>query len=389
MAPSKPSAADAKEGKAPRKRTAKPVKKSPTEAWLEQDAAAAGPKKVPSDEEDTVDVDDVTEMLTDTVEGKPAATSKSSVARGPTKKRKKKAIFHVEDWNNMMFEALVYRAEHGDLNAGAKDEDHENLFGWMQEQRKQFKLYQDDPSSSTLTQDQVNVLDSLHFHWHTRGEEHWNRMYLSLKQFQEENGHCLVSRSKGKDKLGDFVTDQRRQYKLLMEGKPSRMTHSRKALLDELGFVWQLRQRTGWDDRYNELVQFKEQYGDTMVPQLYSANKALGKWVAKQREQHRLLHAGKHSFLTPDRLQQLNEIGFVWHVQGPGRPGRHTSLAMGEPAASGLSAVPPPAAEAEAPKAEEPPERVLVSVPAVEAEAPKAETPKAEAPKAEESEAAV
>ena len=44
--------------------------------------------------------------------------------------------------------------------------------------------------------------------------------------------------------------------------------------------------------------------------------------MAKQREQYRLLQQGKHSFLTPDRLQALNEIGFVWHVQGPGRPGR-------------------------------------------------------------------
>lgn len=369
MSPSKPEAEDENEGKASRKRVAAKTANS-ADALIEEAAAAAGPEKLSSDDEDTIDDDEedddvLTEMLTDTVEGKLAATSKISVTRGPTKKRSKKTVFRVEDWNNMMFKALVYRAEHGDINAGAKDEDHKEVFGWMQEQRKQFKLFQEDPSSSTMTEDQVKVLDSLQFHWHTRGEEHWNRMYLLLKQFQEENGHCLVPRTQAKDKLGEFVTEQRRQYKLFKEGKPSRMTSKRKAILDELGFVWQLRQRTGWEDRFNELVQFKERYGDTMVPQLYPANKALGKWVAKQREQYKLLQAGKHSFLTPDRLHLLTEIGFVWHVQGPGRPGRHTRIEVEEPVVTGLSAIPPPesllvyasAAEAEPPKSEEAGER--------------------------------
>jgi hypothetical protein len=38
-------------------------------------------------------------------------------------------------------------------------------------------------------------------------------------------------------------------------------------------------------------------------------------WVAKQREQYRLMSNGKHSFLTPDRLEKLNDAGFVWSVR--------------------------------------------------------------------------
>ena len=38
--------------------------------------------------------------------------------------------------------------------------------------------------------------------------------------------------------------------------------------------------------------------------------------VAKQREQYKLLMKGEHSFLTPDRKQQLEEIGFVWSMKG-------------------------------------------------------------------------
>jgi Helicase associated domain len=48
----------------------------------------------------------------------------------------------------------------------------------------------------------------------------------------------------------------------------------------------------------------------------YAANRALGKWVAKQREQYRAHKKGDHSFLTPDRLEQLNSVGFVWSMKG-------------------------------------------------------------------------
>jgi uncharacterized membrane protein YgaE (UPF0421/DUF939 family) len=41
----------------------------------------------------------------------------------------------------------------------------------------------------------------------------------------------------------------------------------------------------------------------------------LGKWVAKQREQYKLKLKGQHSFLTPYREEQLNQIGFSWHVR--------------------------------------------------------------------------
>jgi hypothetical protein len=243
---------------------AKAGEKSPSKKRAAAAAAAARPM-----DDDVVD-EAVAEILLEQTAGdsKPPAKKKS----------RKSGPVDPNDFDAMLFEALLYRAEKGDLHVGANDTDHDRLFAWMQEQRRQFKQFQEDPEQSTLTADQIKVLDSLQFHWHTRGEEHWNRQYENLKVFQAENGHCLVPRL-ARDKLGDFVTEQRRQYKLLREGKASRMTIKRKALLDELGFVWQVRQRTGWHDRYDELVKFREQYGDTIVPQQYEANRPLGKWV--------------------------------------------------------------------------------------------------------------
>ena len=55
------------------------------------------------------------------------------------------------------------------------------------------------------------------------------------------------------------------------------------------------------------------------VPQHYKANRALGKWVAKQREQYRLKKNGEHSFLTDYRIEKLEQCGFAWQV-------RHSTL---------------------------------------------------------------
>merc|ERR1712194_159249 len=115
---------------------------------------------------------------------------------------------------------------------------------------------------------------------------------------------------------GDWVTSQRQQYQEYTKGKPTPLTKQRKELLDEIGFQFRIRTRPEWMTKHDELLIYKEENGHTRVPQHYTPNKALGKWVAKQREQYKLYKKGKHSFLTPDRLEKLNTIGFVWSVRG-------------------------------------------------------------------------
>ena len=40
--------------------------------------------------------------------------------------------------------------------------------------------------------------------------------------------------------------------------------------------------------------------------------------MAKQREQYCYYQEGKHSFLSEERIDLLNSIGFVWRVKGKG-----------------------------------------------------------------------
>ena len=72
-----------------------------------------------------------------------------------------------------------------------------------------------------------------------RGERSWEDSYQLLCQYQRENGSCRVPHHYKADfRLGSWVAVQRKEYKLLVEGKPSRMTEERIHRLDSLGFEW-------------------------------------------------------------------------------------------------------------------------------------------------------
>jgi hypothetical protein len=84
-------------------------------------------------------------------------------------------------------------------------------------------------------------------------------------------------------------------------------------------------QHVKWKRRFEELERYKEVHGDCNVPsndhrdriaELYPDIKALSQWVATQRTQYRFLKQGKPTWLTRDRIQLLEGLGFVWSL-GP------------------------------------------------------------------------
>lgn len=219
------------------------------------------------------------------------------------------------NWNQKFFELMLYRAKHGDVHVQSTDDEHRDLYEWMTQQRKEFKRYSKNAEASLLNEDRIQVLSSVGFSFQDRKDENWFHQYNQLKNFHQKYGHVLVQRNSEFKGLGDWVVAQRTQHGLMLAGKESHMTPRRKALLDEIGFVWQIRKRPGWEARYEELVEFKSKHGHTKVPQNYPENKALGKWVALQRTEYTQLKDGKKSSLTRDRLEKLNAINFVWYAK--------------------------------------------------------------------------
>jgi hypothetical protein len=55
--------------------------------------------------------------------------------------------------------------------------------------------------------------------------------------------------------------------------------------LDAVGFDWGTSKTDSWSLRFEQLCEYKEQFGDCLVPtRRYAANPKLGLWVSKQRQ---------------------------------------------------------------------------------------------------------
>jgi len=224
-----------------------------------------------------------------------------------------------EMWNAMMYELVLYKSRNaGDANVRFDDNnprDH-GVYSWLQLQRKHYRLFSEN-KPSYITQERASVLETLGVQWNLRGDVFWDRMYETLQNYKMETGDTLVPRKYAKEKkIGEWVTDQRRQYKHKMSGKATLLSDERQRKLDDLGFVWSIRNRTDWNDRYQQLAEFKKESGNCAVPQMYSKNKALGKWVSKQREQYRFYLQDKPSFMSAERIDALNQLGFAWSIKG-------------------------------------------------------------------------
>jgi hypothetical protein len=66
-----------------------------------------------------------------------------------------------------------------------------------------------------------------------------------------------------------------------------------------------------WEDRFFELLVFVKTYGHTLVPKVYTKNKALGRFVAKMRNWSK----SEDPHLTPSRQKRLQAIDFSWDAK--------------------------------------------------------------------------
>ncbi|MDM8567017.1 Helicase associated domain protein [Candidatus Halobeggiatoa sp. HSG11] len=128
----------------------------------------------------------------------------------------------------------------------------------------------------------------------------WEVMFQQLVEFQEEYGHCNVPlRYEKNKKLANWVGVQRKANKNQI------ISEDRIRRLNEIGFVWNTLEAL-WEDNFAELLKYKQIYGNCNVPDRWSENLQLAKWVSHLRNNK------KNKELSEERIQRLNEIGFVW-----------------------------------------------------------------------------
>mmetsp|Transcript_17207 Transcript_17207/g.31795 ORF Transcript_17207/g.31795 Transcript_17207/m.31795 type:complete len:135 (+) Transcript_17207:1-405(+) len=132
-------------------------------------------------------------------------------------------------------------------------------------------------------------------------------MFNKLLAYKEEHNSTLVPAEHEQDPLlGTWVKEQRRKRNMYIS-KADLYKH-RIDLLDSIGFVWDPYE-TQWQEMFERLVKYKEEFGSTLVPRSYEADPELGLWVGTQRTDY------SQQTISEERIGMLESIGFVWKVR--------------------------------------------------------------------------
>jgi hypothetical protein len=201
-------------------------------------------------------------------------------------------------WNMRFRELEEYkRAHNGDCNGTNQ------LGRWVRNQRVA-------KAKNKLSAEREKTLNSIGFVWkvgYSRvgiTQTDWDTRLEQLVEYKQANGDCNVPQPDRKNlTLGRWVGKQREAKKKFI------LSEERERKLNSIGFVWNRSEKADcWDERFRQLLKYKQANGDCNVSQHQSQNIKLGRWVCKQRD------AKRKFLLSEERQQKLNSIGFVWNL---------------------------------------------------------------------------
>jgi hypothetical protein len=272
-------------------------------------------------------------------------------------------------WEGQLARLAAYKAAHGDYNVPNRWPEAPRLGNWVKTQRAgKKKMDRGDPRLG-MTAARVARLEALGFAWAPGPKagnaarfpnEAWETQLARLAAYKAEHGDCNVPKGWAEDpRLAGWVSTQRKRKKALDRGDPTaRMTASRAARLEALGFAWALsseqiskRMRAAstdeaaWEAQLARLAAYKAAHGDCSVPQGWAEAPRLASWVSNQRHLKRRLDRGEPSQgMAMERAARLTALGLVWDpsLEGP----RTCGWAAGSPTsgkASGSSTAASPA----------------------------------------------
>jgi superfamily II DNA or RNA helicase len=201
-----------------------------------------------------------------------------------------------ESWFECYGELISYKKAFGNCDVPKRMRERKKLANWVVQQRV-------SRNAGTLSQDKIALLDRLEFKWHPGGHR-WRANYLALREYKERVENCRVPQKwKENPVLARWVQEQRRRR------KANQLSDDRIQLLDELGFDW-TGDVSSWEQRFEQLREYKERFGNTRVPVHWTENPKLGGWVTAQRYRKR------SNRLNSRYEKRLTELGFDWELEG-------------------------------------------------------------------------
>ncbi len=204
---------------------------------------------------------------------------------------------HEDKWTEG-FEALqAFKAAYGHCDVVEDPSINKKLLNWSKIQRVHIL-------KGTITPERKLLLDEIGFNRDSKINKRWSESYDQLVEYHSVHGDAdIPSKWKENPKLASWVSAQRQRR------KRNQIADEEIRLLDLLGFTWKSREVGTWEDRLEEIKDFKAQNGHCDVPVNYPANPKLGRFVNSMRTQK------SRGVLSEKRIRLLEQTGFKWNAQ--------------------------------------------------------------------------
>ncbi len=206
-------------------------------------------------------------------------------------------------WDHYFAAASLYYAEHGDLKVPLryKTPGGLSLGDWVQTQRQ---IRKGKRAFGTLTQQQIERLDSIGMVWENRSETAWAKGLEAARRYRQQYGDLQVpSAYKDADgfALGNWIRNTRSRF------GSGGLKESQIRELDALGMVWNSIDAK-WERCYAEAALYCEKHGSlNLAPKYVSPSGIrLGAWVENQRAYY------LKGELSDDKIRRLEAIGMLW-----------------------------------------------------------------------------
>jgi hypothetical protein len=185
-------------------------------------------------------------------------------------------------------------------------------------QRVNFRNIKKGAKNSSLTPDKINLLVAIGFTFQSRDLNFtWQERAEQWKEFY--NVHGRDPKRAENSNLQAWCQNIRRKYADVQRGLKESVpwTQEQTQLLNDWGFKWeyahkapvfQVAQVKSWEQRFQDLVEYQEYYGDFAPPK----EDDLGRWVCEQRKQYRAFMRGEQGKISQEKIAKLLEIGFLF-----------------------------------------------------------------------------
>ena len=208
-------------------------------------------------------------------------------------------------WKRNYEAAKSYYDKYGNLDVPRGHvENGVKLYNWLVDLRKKRR---DAAVSGTLTDEQIEEMDSLGMRWSLRSDIAWDKGYTYAKAYSAEYGaanapYAYVT-SDG-FKLGVWLTKCREKY------AKGTLDKDKITELEKINMVWSKSRKNDWDDCFESVREYYRAHGDLAIPTNYTVN---GVWLNKWLNEQKQIMLGKRAAksLTDRQVAKLRSIGFT------------------------------------------------------------------------------